>query len=207
MPPFMFCLSCKEEDSVNLVNPGQLAFDIDGVIADAISLFIDMAKDEYGIDTVSYDDILSYSVESLDGIDPEIVHTIFTRIVDGDFSHSLKPIPGAPEILADIHDKTGRLLLVTARPKEAAIREWMEKEIPVPIHDIEIVPTGSFEGKVDVLKTYGISHFVEDRLETCYILDDAGIKPILFVQPWNRKTHPFQEANGWDALKKMIQWT
>lgn len=186
------------------IDPKKLAFDIDGVIADTISLFIDIAREEYAIDTVRYEDISSYAVDSLDGIDPDTVLEIFTRIVEGDFSHTLRPFPGAAQSLAKLHRQTGALLLVTARPKKEAIYNWIKAEIPVPIENVEIIPTGSFEGKVDVLNAYGITHFVEDRLETGFILNDAGITPIIFNQPWNRKEHPFITVDGWDDLDKMI---
>lgn len=190
---------------LNRIVPETLAFDIDGVIADTISLFLEIANDEYHINSVKYQDISSYSIESLDGIDPNIVFEIFTRIVDGDFSHPLKPIYGAPDSLSRLYEKRDRLLLVTARPKKEAIYDWIKKEIPVLSESIEIIATGSFEGKVDVLKAYGITHFVEDRLETGFILNDAGITPIIFNQPWNRKDHPFLKVNGWEELENIIQ--
>lgn len=186
------------------IDPKKLAFDIDGVIADTISLFIDIARKEYAIESVKYEDISSYAVDSLDGLDPEMVLEIFTRIVDGDFTLPLKPFPGAAHSLSRLHRQTGALLLVTARPKKEAIRDWIKNEIPVPIDSIEIIPTGSFEGKIDVLKAFGITHFVEDRLETGFILNDAGITPIIFNQPWNRKSHPFITVNGWEDLEKII---
>ena len=174
------------------IDPKKLAFDIDGVIADTISLFIDIARKEYAIESVKYEDISSYAVDSLDGLDPEMVLEIFTRIVDGDFTLPLKPFPGAAHSLSRLHRQTGALLLVTARPKKEAIRDWIKNEIPVPID------------KIDVLKAFGITHFVEDRLETGFILNDAGITPIIFNQPWNRKSHPFITVNGWEDLEKII---
>ncbi|MBU0994038.1 MAG: haloacid dehalogenase [Proteobacteria bacterium] len=189
---------------MNRIDPEKLAFDIDGVIADTISLFLAIARDEYHINSVKYQDISSYSIESLDGIDPDIVFEIFTRIVDGEFSHSLEPVCGAPKLLSRLHQHTGRLLLVTARPRKKAIYAWIEKEIPVPVESIEIIATGSFEGKVEVLNAYGITHFVEDRLETGFILNDAGITPIIFNQPWNQKEHPFITVNGWEELENII---
>jgi hypothetical protein len=69
---------------------------------------------------------------------------------------------------------------------------------------IEVIATGSFEDKCGVLKDRGISCFVEDRLETCFLLADAGIEPVVFVQPWNRKPHPFAEVGSWQELEAMI---
>ena len=46
---------------------------------------------------------------------------------------------------------------------------------------------------------------MEDRLETCFVLDKAGIKPVLFRQPWNRGKHPFEEVSTWDELESLIE--
>jgi hypothetical protein len=48
---------------------------------------------------------------------------------------------------------------------------------------IDGLAVGSYENKVDVLLDHHIKCFVEDRLETCYLLQDAGIEPVLFKQP------------------------
>lgn len=53
---------------------------------------------------------------------------------------------------------------------------------------------------------FGINSFVEDRLDTCYLLQDAGIRPILFKQPWNRESHPFVEIRGWEELEGLINF-
>lgn len=48
---------------------------------------------------------------------------------------------------------------------------------------------------------------MEDRLETCYFLDEAAGTPIVFEQPWNRKLHPFQTVRRWDEISAMIDWS
>jgi len=68
------------------------------------------------------------------------------------------------------------------------------------------VATGSFEGKADVLLNRNISYVVEDRLETCFSLEAAGITPVVFKQPWNRKRHPFMEVGTWNELESLIKF-
>ena len=51
-----------------------------------------------------------------------------------------------------------------------------------------------------------ITCFVEDRLDTCYRLQDAGIRPIVFKQPWNREPHPFVEVGSWKQLEDLIDF-
>ena len=71
---------------------------------------------------------------------------------------------------------------------------------------VEVIATGSFEAKADVLLGKNISCFVEDRLETCFALKEKGITPVLFRQPWNRKKHPFVEVGNWEELEAMIDF-
>jgi hypothetical protein len=69
-----------------------------------------------------------------------------------------------------------------------------------------VVATGTHESKAGVLLEHNISHFVDDRLETCYLLRDAGITPVLFKQPWNRELHPFIEIENWGELEALIEF-
>jgi hypothetical protein len=80
----------------------------------------------------------------------------------------------------------------------------MMQTLPFESAEVDITATGSFEAKADVLQGQGRRFFVEDRLETCFLLEAAGITPILFKQPWNRQDHPFIEVDSWPALEERI---
>ena len=71
----------------------------------------------------------------------------------------------------------------------------------------DIVATGSFEAKADVLLERNVTCFVEDRLDTCFLLERAGITPILFKQPWNRQPHGFVEVGSWSELEALIHFS
>ncbi len=59
---------------------------------------------------------------------------------------------------------------------------------------------------VDTEISLTITHFVDDRLETCFLLKEAGITPILYKQPWNRNPHPFIEVGSWKELESLIDF-
>jgi 5'(3')-deoxyribonucleotidase len=48
---------------------------------------------------------------------------------------------------------------------------------------------------------------VEDRLETCVDIQESGIIPVLFRQPWNRQPHRFLEVGNWAELARLIDFT
>ena len=189
-----------------IVAPESIAFDIDGVIADTMNLFLDIARDEFAIHGIRYEDLCCYNLADCVAIDPQVIERIIARILDGGYRMPLRPIPGAPAVLERLARRCGQLLFVTARPYLGPIGEFVRRLLPPGLDGMEIVTTGSFDAKAEVLQARGISHFVEDRLETCLTLNAAGITPVLFVQPWNRSPHPFIEVSSWGEIEELIRW-
>jgi len=187
-----------------MVTPGNIAFDIDGVFANTMALFLEIGRKDYGINHIRYQDITEYFLEECLDIDPEIIRVIINRILEGDFEPELKPIDGAVEVLSEIA-KGHPLLFVTARPELSTIKEWVHSVLPLRASDIEVIATGTLEAKGDVLNARGIGYFVEDCLEVCYMLREHAITPILFSQPWNRSSHhPFREVSSWAEIRVLV---
>jgi hypothetical protein len=189
-----------------MIDPSFVAFDIDGVFADTMTLFLDIARYRYNIDGIRYEDITCYSLEQCLNIDKNIIEEIVKSLLDGSYTEPLKPIEGAPEVLTRIGRRHSPILFVTARPYLGPIYDWIADILPLDSGSIEIVTTGTFQGKADVLLSKGISYFVEDRLDTCYLLRETGVVPVLFKQPWNRENHPFMEVGSWNELESLIKF-
>ncbi len=186
------------------IDPRRLAFDIDGVIADTMSLFLDIAREEYQIEGVAYEDITCYTLEACMNIEPAIIREIVVRLQTGDYRCSRPPMPGVRNVLRRVGRHYGPLRLVTARPTVAPIYDWLLSASGLTAADIDVVATGDYTAKVEVLQAKGVAYFVEDRLDTCFLLRAAGITPILFRQPWNRLSHPFIEVGSWAELGEVI---
>lgn len=187
------------------IDPAHIAFDIDGVVADTMSLFLSIAGD-FGVTGVRYDDITEYDVRKSTGLDDDALTQIILRILSGEYAWPLEPLPRAIDVLKRLNKSHSPTLFVTARPDAGHIEQWLLARLDVSPSDIEIVATGSFSDKKDVLLDKGISRFVDDRLETCFVLAEAGVAPIVFKQPWNRKPHPFLEVSSWDEIEEMINF-
>ncbi len=189
-----------------MISPTSLAFDIDGVVADTMGLFLRIAREDYQVGDVTYEEITSYLLEDCLGlkIDKKIIDAIIIRLLNGDYVQSLEPIDGAARVLKKLASVNKPLLFVTARPYPGPIYDWMNETLGLTKDDIHIIPTGAFDKKIDVLLEHDITYFVEDRLETCFDLSEAGLQPVLFKQPWNRKRHPFQEVANWRELDALI---
>ncbi len=189
-----------------MIDPAMLAFDFDGVLADTMSLFLEIARDEYSINGIGYDDITCYQLDECLNIKPEIIAEIIDRLLEGEYSQPLHPMAGAAEVLVQISRYRNPIPLVTSRPYPGPINDWIINTLPLDPGSFEVVATGASEAKADELLNREIVYFVEDRLETCFSLMDAGITAIVFRQPWNRRKHPFTEVGTWSELADLIQF-
>lgn len=188
------------------IDPKSVAFDVDGVVADTMTLFLDIARIEYNITGPRYEDISCYALNECLDIDTQVIDAIITQLLDGNHRPTLSPIPGAAETLARLAGKHRPILFVTARPYVGPIAEWMAEALSLNSDSAELIASGSSEAKPDILLSRGISCFVEDRLDTCFRLSDVGITPILFRQPWNREDHPFTEVGNWAELASLMDF-
>lgn len=186
------------------IDPGQVAFDIDGVVADTMGLFIDIAREDFGIRHLKYEDITSYSLEDCLDLGERQIEDIVERLLGSEATSRLKPIDGAPGVVRRVGEAAGSVLFVTARPSALEIEAWLHRVLRLPPSAISVVATGDFDGKPAVLRRNGIRFFVEDRLETCFLMDAEGISPIVYRQPWNRERHPFPEVGNWEQLATML---
>jgi hypothetical protein len=173
-----------------------------------MTLFLDIARQEHAVDWILYEDITCYHLEQCLDLDRQIIDDVIQRLLDGRYRAELKPIPGAAETLARIGRCHSPVLMVTARPTLGPMDRWIS-ELLAPTTNVvaDIVATGSFEAKAEVLLDRNIACFVEDRLDTCFLLERAGITPILFKQPWNRQPHGFTEVGSWSELEALIQFS
>jgi uncharacterized HAD superfamily protein len=158
----------------------RLAFDIDGVVADIMTTFLDLV------------------------LEPEIIQTLIREIIDRPHELPIEPFPQAVPVLSRLAEDIP-LMFVTARDQAEPIQRWLNTTLaPVPTRAIWVMATGDPDTKLHYLKAHAIDYFVEDRLETCFDLAKEGITPILFAQPWNRRPHPFLEVRDWQDLARLL---
>jgi uncharacterized HAD superfamily protein len=185
--------------------PNELAFDVDGVFADTFKIFVETAREQYGLQ-VEYEDITEYDFREVIDIDEKTSDEIIQRILYNPLGIGIRPVFGSVGVLTRLAHM-GPILFVTARPEGDSIREWIHEYLRVAdLSAIHIEATSTHKEKLPVLLKHGIRYFIEDRLETCYLLEKTSVTPIVFEQPWNRKPHPFQTVKGWHEIEALIQW-
>ncbi len=197
-------MSRRDCRAMKMIDPRRIAFDIDGVVADTMSSFLEIAKKDFGIGGICKEDITTYWLEQCLPMPPEVVDAVIKKILQDPFGTGLSPIPGAREALCHIA-KMAPLRFVTARPVKTPIERWIHKLLsPVSPEKIQVVATGIHSAKAEVLSNMGVSFFVEDHLETCLQIEQAGIKAIIFDQPWNRRDSYIFRIHSWEELLDFI---
>ncbi len=185
--------------------PAETGFDIDGVVADTMASFIGIAKRDHGIHNIVKEQITSYWLEECLPVPDEIIGEIIEKILTDPFGTALKPLPGAVDALTTI-SRFAPLTFVTARPLKAPVEQWIHETLhTVPRSAINVIATGEHSAKVSVLKELGIRNFIEDHLETCIQIHEAGMNAIVFDQPWNRNdSRALPRAKSWSELLKCM---
>ncbi len=188
------------------IKPSELAFDIDGVVADTMSVFIDLARERYGLTHLTKEHLSCYNLYQCLDLDRKIIDDLVCLTLDDEHTKIIPPMPGAVDVLTEIARETP-LHFITARIWPESIVDWLRQTLPhVPPSRIQVVATGAPEAKKDILRSLNVKYFVEDRLETCRLLLDDGIQPLLFDQPWNRspQASSFPRLEKWADLRMLI---
>ncbi len=189
------------------IEPSELAFDIDGVVADTMAVFVALARERYGFTWLTKEDLRQYDLHACLNIAPEIVNDLICTTLDDEHTHQIPPMQGAIEVLTDLAEGGAPLRFVTARIWPESIIGWLHQILPdVDSGRIEVFATGLPEAKLRILKELKVRYFVEDRVETCELLSHSGIQPLLFDQPWNRvpEAAAFPRIENWSQLGHLL---
>ncbi|MGI6656464.1 MAG: 5' nucleotidase, NT5C type [Desulfobulbus sp.] len=182
------------------IDPAEIGFDFDGVVADTVEAFLRIACVQHAICDLRPEDITSFSVEESVDMNAALIESIFNRILHDSVGTGLLPMPGAVEVISAL-SKRARITIVTARPEPLPVREWLRAFFPEPVwRRVHLVAMGDHDDKVRHVRELGLTTFVDDRAETCRQMDQAGIRAIVFDQPWNRGRHNLPAVRSWQDI-------
>ena len=185
------------------IHPAEIGFDFDGVIADTVEAFIRIACEQYGHCGIRPEDITDFSVEQCLDMDAGLAESIFLQILHDSVGTGLLPMPGAVAVLDDLTGH-GQVTIVTARPDAEPVHHWLHTVFPAQARRrIRVVAMGDHDDKARHIKDLGLSTFVDDRAETCLQLRQAGIRSIVFAQPWNQGRHDLPTVRSWDDIRAL----
>ncbi|WP_232362484.1 5' nucleotidase, NT5C type [Desulfogranum mediterraneum] len=185
------------------ISPGRIGFDFDGVIADTAEAFIRIACEQYDHCAIRLEEITRFEVEECLDMDEGLVEQIFSQILHDSLGSGLLPMPGAVPVLEELSDH-GQITIITARPLADPVHRWLEHHLPVRVRDqTQVIAMGDHDDKLRHIHRLELSHFIDDREATCIQLAEAGVRSILFSQPWNRSQHALPRVRDWDDIRAL----
>lgn len=182
--------------------PSHIGFDFDGVIADIGEAFVRLAGTRYGYD-LDLDSISSFQVDECIDLPSAAIEQIFDDILQDSIGTGLKPIEGAIEALKLLGGH-GPVKIITARPRVEPVRDWLTHHFGRHWCDINLVSSGHHDDKERFIREHNIVYFIDDRAETCTMLAEAGLKPMVYTQPWNRGRHDLPSVNNWAEIVDLL---
>ncbi len=138
-----------------VIDPAYTAFDFDGVVADTMNLFLDIARHDFGINHLKYDDFTEYMIEECLDIPSGILDEIFDMINNGTYSHTLMPMQDTEDVLCRFGSITSPLLVVTARPDSRVVEDWFGKHLGSCLEKWDIKTLILVQIKVVVMRCWG----------------------------------------------------
>ena len=181
------------------IAPSLIGFDFDGVIADIGEAFIRLACTDHGHCDLKLEQISSFQVEKCLNMERATIEQIFEDILQDSIGTDLKPIDGAVESLKRICSH-GQVTIITARPEIGPVRDWLELHCGGEAEQIKLISSGHHDDKERFIRQQKILYFIDDRLTTCQMLAESGLKPFVYVQPWNSDRHELPSGRNWQEI-------
>jgi uncharacterized HAD superfamily protein len=183
---------------------GQVAFDIDGVFGDVMGLFLRLARELYTINHLRYEDITEYYLYDCLPLDRELIDHLIEKVSDYPYALEMNPFDDSVEVLTRYAEKHP-LVFITARKKLEPVRDWVMRSLSkVNPQAIEVISSQEHHLKLGILKDRGFSFYVDDHLDTCRLLSENDITPIVFDQPWNEGRHNHFRVANWRELSQVL---
>ena len=187
------------------ITPGQIGFDFDGVIADIGEAFIRLACTKYGHCDLTLEQISSFQVEQCLNMPRCTIEMIFEDILQDSIGTGLKPIDGAVDSLKQL-SRHAPVTIITARPEIGPVSDWLNHYYGSEATRIKLVSSGDHDDKERYIREHDILYFIDDRLTTCMMLAESGLKPLVFSQPWNRAGHDLPSVSNWQEILELIDF-
>ncbi|MGD9948528.1 MAG: hypothetical protein AB7U29_08635 [Desulfobulbus sp.] len=185
------------------IHPAEIGFDFDGVIADTAEAFIRLACERYDHCGILPEDITDFTVEHCLGMETDIAESIFLQILEDSVGTGLLPMPGSVEVLAELSNQA-QVTIVTARPLAEPVHDWLRLMFSSETYKrMQVVAMGDHDDKVRHIQQLGLRTFVDDRAETCLQMHRAGIRSIVFSQPWNHHRHNLPSVQSWREIRNL----
>lgn len=165
-----------------------IAVDMDGVIADILTPWVDVLRKKEG-ETLSVHDITDWDIGRFCRCGEKALDYL-----NYDLFRRLPVIPGAKEVLKRLQEYYDIYIVTSATQKSEIITakyEWLDEHFPFIEPDYRM-----FVGKKDPIYT---DYLIDDGIHNLEVFKGIGI---LFDQPYNRFENRFIRARNWKEIER-----
>ena len=179
----------------------RIGVDIDGVIADSYTVWLQELNRHYGKNITVLKD---YEMHLVFDVPWDDMNDFFVRNTEKLLSMP-KPVPGAKEGIESLIREGHEVIYVTARtPEEEAVTmRWLAK-YGIPYE--HVLFTG-FNSKVNLVKQWGMAAFVEDYLVNARAIAETGVAVLLYNASYNQGELPvgITRCHNWQQVLDEIR--
>ena len=188
-----------------------LGVDFDEVLFQSTKAAVKYHNAAYGT-SFTVEDMTSYNWGEIWGCTSEEAERRFIDFISTQFHAEAEEVLGARDALKRLNEKY-EVVIVTGRQEIAreATLGWLTKNLAGLYREIHFV--GSFNPdpskqrlKSDVVKTSGISIFIDDSLRFAEDVARTGVPVLLFDTPWNQgEALPgVVRVRSWDEITRRL---
>jgi len=177
----------------------KIGIDIDGVIADFVGAFLPKLNT---ICRCGFEDIIHYDFKENIPVDETEYEQLWQEEVsNGRIYDRLVPVEGAKVALEHLSEKHNILLISTRKRvlKEMTLKWLRDNEIP--FHELHLVENR--KEKIAMMSDCDI--VIEDDLEVARMVQQRGVRILLFDYPWNRIAKAIKRVNSWGEALAIVE--
>lgn len=202
----------------------RIGIDLDDVIAICAVPYLRKFAEEFGVELPDEREIGWHLLQQMD-VTPQQRDRFRIKLYDGTFFSELDVYEDCPAVLEQLVNAGHELFFITARAERRRMttETWLrEKGLLDYAKAVHLKPLGDFrpdqprgrydaEGsaqyKTRLANELRLDLFCEDDVVIARTLAEAGVRVLLFDQPWNRELdHPLiTRVRGWsDVAQRLI---
>ncbi len=172
----------------------RIGIDFDEVVADSIKAIISLHNEQYGTN-FKKEDVTEYKFENVWGGTLDEWRDKLNDFFSTKHLVRLDPMAGSMLGLRAMKERGHELYIVTGRSRVVdldATELWLKMHFPDVFHGVHYAnflaqdPTTARRKKSEICLENRIGVLVDDHIGTALECAEAGVKVLLFNQPWNQ---------------------
>ena len=188
----------------------RIGIDFDEVVADSVATIIKLHNEQYRT-SFKREEVTKYHVDEVWGGTKEEWRQKLDEFFSTKNAKHLDPVAGSIPAMDALKRAGHELYVITARSDDdiEATELWLKMHFPKTFKNVHYGNSWYPEKKKlksEMCKENGIEVMVDDRMSVAQDCGPAGIRVLLFDQPWNQGELPpnVERVFSWDEIVKKL---